>query len=62
MNDPTTARIVVIILGLVAGVCLAGSIFLVATDHQAPDALVGTLGVTVGALAGVLAPKSTGGG
>jgi len=61
VNDPTTARIVVIILGLVAAVCLAGSIFLVATDHQAPDALVGTLGVAVGALAGVLAPRGAGG-
>ena len=56
MNDPTTARIVVIILGLVAAVRLAGSIFLVATDHQAPDAPRRHSGVAVGRSPGCSRP------
>lgn len=60
MNDPTTARIVVLGLIAVAILCVAGVIGLAATGSSAPDALVLTIGTAVGALAGVLAPRGAG--
>lgn len=59
MDDPFIARSVVLVLALVALLCIGGVIYLIATDHAAPDVLVGTLGVAVGALAGVLAPRGS---
>lgn len=62
MNDPTTARIVVVGLIAVAILCVGGVIALAAGGNAAPDALVLTIGTAVGALAGVLAPRGASGG
>lgn len=54
----TNARLVIIFLGTLAIVSLAGVIYLVAIERSVPDVLVATVSASIGALGAILAKTS----
>lgn len=57
------AKLGIIFLGLTALVALIGGIWIVLeTEKSVPDFLVGAVSLCLGALAGLLAPRSMGNG
>lgn len=54
----TNARIVILFLGTLALISLAGVIYLVSVDKSIPDVLVGTVSGSLSALGAILAKTS----
>lgn len=60
MND-ATVRLVVIILGVLAGIIVTGCVVIAVLGNDIPGALIGLGGTVVGALAGILSNTAAGG-
>lgn len=58
MNDQSTVRLVIGVLGVLALTVVIGGIVLVMDEKSMPDALIAMGSVSVGAVAGILARTS----
>ena len=63
MNTTSILKIALIFLGTALLMCLGGVIWLASANpaRAIPDVLVGTTGLVVGGLIGILVPAKTGG-
>ena len=62
MNNVSILRIALLFLGVALLMCLGGVIWLASANpaRAIPDVLVGTTGLVVGGLIGILVPSKTG--
>lgn len=60
MTEQRTILAVIIFLGTLSLLVVGGGVFLTATDHAIPDALIAIGGGAVGALSSILARTSSG--
>lgn len=59
MNSPSTVRMVIAVLGTLAGLVVAGGIFLAASDRALPGELIAIGSAAAGAVAGILSKTGT---